>query len=99
MASNHLNQLKKGQKAPENSPQTRAPGVFVLEDGTAFMTPMEPLDYLIDRGTQTPEGKRIVGYKLFPGQEKEFMSLILKMLVEDSIRDFNGAVPCQTRNL
>lgn len=93
----YLNQLEKRQRMPRNSSQVPNPGVFILEDGTAFMTPMEPLDYLIDHGTETPEGKRIVGYKLFPQQEEEFMSLILKMLVDDTIRDLNK--PCQTRNL
>lgn len=93
--SKRLNQLEKRRTQPRNT----HPGAFVLEDGTAFVTPMEPLDYLIDHGTETPEGKGIVGYKLFPEQERDFMSLITKMLVDDSIRDLNGVEPCRTRNL
>lgn len=98
-SNNRLSRLMKSRKAPQNGHRTPCPGVFVLKDGTAFMTPIEPLDYLLDHGAKTSDGKRIVGYKLFPQQEEDFMSLILKMLVDNSIRDLNGGNPCQTRNL
>lgn len=35
----YLNQLEKRQRMPRNNSRVRNPGVFILEDGTAFMTP------------------------------------------------------------
>lgn len=34
---------------------------FVLEDGSPFITDLDPLHYLIEHGTETPRG-RIVAY-------------------------------------
>lgn len=79
--------LKKWWRASKHN---RTPGVFVLEDGTTFLPPVEPLEYLVDHEAKTPKGERIVGYKLLLGEEKDYMSQMRKMLVEDSIRDLNG---------
>ena len=42
--------------------------VFILEDGTQFLTDADPISYLIQNGTQTPRGK-IVRYE--HGEERD----------------------------
>ena len=58
--------------------------VFLLEDGSAFVTDQEPMNYLIVNGVETPRG-RIAAYP-HPVDGVDPLSLSLYELIDEGIQ-------------
>lgn len=60
------------------------PTVFLLENGETFTTAMDPIDYLVRCGAETPKG-RIAAYP-HEVEGVDELSLSLYELIDDGIR-------------
>lgn len=64
--------------------RTRRPAAFLLDTGATFETDVDPFEYLIKNGVETPKG-RIVKYP-HETEGVDALSLSLYELMDDGIR-------------
>lgn len=77
-------QIKRIEAMLRKYQAAQRPTVFVLENGSAFVTDRDPMDYLIKNGVETPKG-RIVAYP-HPVNGVDPLSLSLYELIDEGIQ-------------
>ncbi len=77
-------QIKRIEARIRKYREAQHPTVFLLEDGSAFVTDQEPMNYLIVNGVETPRG-RIAAYP-HPVDGVDPLSLSLYELIDEGIQ-------------
>lgn len=68
--------------------RTEAMTTFTVEDGSEFRTPEEPLSFFRRHGSQTPDGRKIVGWQRPTGpmdQLSESLLDLVDQVIEGSV--------------